>query len=498
MTSLIEAMTVGDLALLESLLAAGENLEDRDSDGYTALIAAAEVGDIDSARLFIERGADVNAKCNIGYTALHYAAIEGHLPIIEVLLAKGADRNAQCRTGVTPLFLAAIQGFEDVCRVLLQHGADPNIADYDGDTPLTAVTGKNGMESIAEVLRTVKADPDAVDLKRYKAADVTPLISAVASGNVQSVQLLLKNHADPNLAVHKLTPLAAAMASSNQELTRLLLEAGATFTTEAILLPDSSKNEDWDFTRVKGPFGLEDTTYRLQHEWRERGKHPKEPPNSDTVGLGKSSSSQMHFLLEWLRNNAGVAAQIVISNHIGVPRKLSDEKRAKKRTIEEISKLMVRDTTLYEDSREAMAMAEFALFRMRYRQLAELGRQMRSAPLGAPGDGVGYEDACRNELVTHGYVVQKTPPTGDQGADLLARKDEITYAIQCKNYAGSVGNSAVQEAISAKQYYGTDNAILVSDGKFTSSARELAARARVVLCKMDGIRHIDVICGTLA
>ena len=42
--------------------------------------------------------------------------------------------------------------------------------------------------------------------------------------------------------------------------------------------------------------------------------------------------------------------------------------------------------------------------------------------------------------------VEVTVECGDQGVDILAVRGGKTYAIQCKNYAGAVGNAAVQEA----------------------------------------------------
>jgi restriction system protein len=70
--------------------------------------------------------------------------------------------------------------------------------------------------------------------------------------------------------------------------------------------------------------------------------------------------------------------------------------------------------------------------------------------------------------------------------------------VQCKAWSGSVGNSAVQEAISARSFYAADFAAVVSDGNFTTSARELAARSHVVLFRADGLKMLDVICRAMA
>jgi restriction system protein len=67
-----------------------------------------------------------------------------------------------------------------------------------------------------------------------------------------------------------------------------------------------------------------------------------------------------------------------------------------------------------------------------------------------------------------------TKATGDQGADILLSKSQMTIVVQTKYHAAKVGNSAVQEAFSAKKYYGADLAFVISNSGFTKSAGELA------------------------
>jgi len=77
--------------------------------------------------------------------------------------------------------------------------------------------------------------------------------------------------------------------------------------------------------------------------------------------------------------------------------------------------------------------------------------------------------------------VQVTKGSGDQGADVLAERNSISYAIQCKNYEGAVGNFAVQEAYAAAQFYGCDKAAVICPGEFTRGAKELAEATGVTL-----------------
>jgi Restriction endonuclease len=68
----------------------------------------------------------------------------------------------------------------------------------------------------------------------------------------------------------------------------------------------------------------------------------------------------------------------------------------------------------------------------------------------------------------------RRPATGDQGADLIAKKNGRTIIIQAKCYQGTVGNKAVQEVISALAYYGGDEGWVVTNSFFTPSAKALA------------------------
>ena len=73
-----------------------------------------------------------------------------------------------------------------------------------------------------------------------------------------------------------------------------------------------------------------------------------------------------------------------------------------------------------------------------------------------------------------GYVVRNTPKSNDFGADLILTKNGIKTVVQAKRYQNKVGSGAVQEVVGAIKYYGANNAIVITNSKFTSSARALA------------------------
>jgi HJR/Mrr/RecB family endonuclease len=98
--------------------------------------------------------------------------------------------------------------------------------------------------------------------------------------------------------------------------------------------------------------------------------------------------------------------------------------------------------------------------------------------------GVEFEVYLIGLLNHLGFTdIRSTSATNDQGADLLSKKEGRTFVIQAKRYASPVGNSAVQEVVSALHFYSGDEGWVVTNSTFTRSAKELAQKT--------GIRLID-------
>ena len=95
--------------------------------------------------------------------------------------------------------------------------------------------------------------------------------------------------------------------------------------------------------------------------------------------------------------------------------------------------------------------------------------------------------------------VEVTVECGDQGVDILAVRGGKTYAIQCKNYAGAVGNAAVQEAYAGAEYYGCDvPAVVCPTDVHGIPARELAESTGVELWDGERLSHMMRVSGTTA
>ena len=98
-----------------------------------------------------------------------------------------------------------------------------------------------------------------------------------------------------------------------------------------------------------------------------------------------------------------------------------------------------------------------------------------------------YENYIETLLKNKGFVVKRTPKSGDQGVDLIVEGNNNRIAIQCKFYSKPVGNKAVQEISAGKDYYNCALGCVVSNNTFTPSARKLANSLEITLLNNSAI-----------
>lgn len=97
-------------------------------------------------------------------------------------------------------------------------------------------------------------------------------------------------------------------------------------------------------------------------------------------------------------------------------------------------------------------------------------------------EGCEFELYCAELLKSCGFQeVELTRASGDYGVDILAEKDGVTYAIQCKRYQGPVGVKAVQEVYAGRDYYDRMVGAVLTNQYFTQPAVEAAAKLKILL-----------------
>ncbi len=97
-------------------------------------------------------------------------------------------------------------------------------------------------------------------------------------------------------------------------------------------------------------------------------------------------------------------------------------------------------------------------------------------------EGHDFELFCAQLLERQGYIdVEVTRGSGDFGVDILAEKDGVTYAVQCKRYQGPVGVDAVLRTYAGRDYYDRMVGAVMTNQYFTSPAVEAAKKLKILL-----------------
>ncbi len=112
-----------------------------------------------------------------------------------------------------------------------------------------------------------------------------------------------------------------------------------------------------------------------------------------------------------------------------------------------------------------------------------------------PVDGFEFEVWCAEQIQRQGWQIEATPKSGDQGVDIVVRRDGFTVAVQCKRYSSPIGNAAVQEVHSGRTFVSAKGAIVVGTGGFTKAARSIAAISKVELLDALDIANFSEIFG---
>lgn len=100
-------------------------------------------------------------------------------------------------------------------------------------------------------------------------------------------------------------------------------------------------------------------------------------------------------------------------------------------------------------------------------------------------DGYEFEQLISLLFTEMGYVADITKGSGDQGADIIAEKDNNRIGIQAKCHSNPVTNTAVQEITASLNYYNCNKGMVITNNYFTKSAIELAQSNNIILWDRD-------------
>ena len=102
-----------------------------------------------------------------------------------------------------------------------------------------------------------------------------------------------------------------------------------------------------------------------------------------------------------------------------------------------------------------------------------------------------YELMCHSLLESSGWNVFLTEAGADFGVDLVATKNNLKVAIQCKKHKNTIGIKAVQEVFSGGKYHDCKYMIVCSNVGYSKSAKKLALNLGVELLHHDYLMVLD-------
>jgi restriction system protein len=125
-----------------------------------------------------------------------------------------------------------------------------------------------------------------------------------------------------------------------------------------------------------------------------------------------------------------------------------------------------------------------------------LRRQARRAELKLSQLGSltpeGFEEFVAEMFEALGYEVERVGGTGDEGADLLARKAGLVGVVQCKYHSrGVVGSPELQKFLGTIHHTGSHKGFFVTTRTFSLAAEKFVAEHPIEL--IDGPRLVELV-----
>lgn len=242
-SALMRAAETGDTAEIASLLDRGAKIEASSPkvyDGATPLVIALEFDKDDAAKLLLDRGASIKGRTGThalelaarggyddivdrlltakvsakGTLALHYAARYGNVGAIKRLIKAGAVVRAQDKNdhNYTPFIVACQERQVDAASALLAAGANVNDVDADGTPALHWAVFAERPDEI-HMYRDIGEPHDTI----FRAHKDAPLVKLLLSKHAK----INATDAQGNTALHQAAMMDSAAAA------KLLLAAGA-------------------------------------------------------------------------------------------------------------------------------------------------------------------------------------------------------------------------------------------------------------------------------
>mmetsp|Transcript_38328 Transcript_38328/g.96420 ORF Transcript_38328/g.96420 Transcript_38328/m.96420 type:complete len:401 (-) Transcript_38328:98-1300(-) len=236
---LLIAAAKGHRAVFEYFCDIINPFTDTNNQGHTVLTVVARVGSREIVECVLQKDPPTDFVLKTvfkGRTALHLSAMSGNAQILHLLLdhlirkkSVPSDTfiDAVDDEGASPLLISCVGGHLATAQMLIDNGANPNHLFKDGSLPFNFAAASGNVELAKLLLSKATNKEEAINHPNRNNA--TPLLSAVKSGSMPMVELLLGEGADVSVRTRQegTTCLHIAALMGDVAMVTLLLKHNA-------------------------------------------------------------------------------------------------------------------------------------------------------------------------------------------------------------------------------------------------------------------------------
>ncbi|KAJ9245760.1 hypothetical protein DTO169E5_479 [Paecilomyces variotii] len=189
-TPLQAALEGGHFDVAEFMLSRGAEIDKHWTIYGSCLQVFSERGHLENVRFLIDHNANIEDTGGDNGNAVQVACDAGNIDIVQYLLDKGANVRAPGKKVGNALQAASAKGYIDIVKLLLRHGIGVDDADKETETALSLAAGNGHQQLVTFMLR------QGANVDGNLSSITAPLHLAAFHGQESIVSILLENGAN--------------------------------------------------------------------------------------------------------------------------------------------------------------------------------------------------------------------------------------------------------------------------------------------------------------